>query len=491
MLTTTDIGVLCEEVHALACKGRVQRVSDGCPGEVVVNIRMPGFTRHLLIAAGDKHARIHFVSTLPKRPQRPSAFVSLLRKHLIGAKIDWVEAVENDRVMVISLTRPRKSEETIDRSSFKLLGELTGRHGNLFLLDAERIILGSLRSNVSHRRKLVVGLPHVLPTPIESGVSSPSSLPTSRDGAASISVEDQSNTQLSVERIEKTRTQAARGLRTARKRLARRLKKIEKDWQRCSEAQELQRRGRLLQSAYGRVAKGASSAVVVDYDDPDMGEVEIPLNPAWTLGVNIQRYFKDGKRYGRAAATVKHRLAETRQKLQDVEQARETLSGLTELSDIETLHTQLLERGLISQAQSPRKRPRKTPIRLPYREFIGIGGQRILVGRGSSDNDHLTFRIARGRDLWLHVDGASGSHVVVVLDKKMEIGGEVLLDAAMLAAHFSSLRNEGVIDVRYTHCKNVRKPKGVGAGRVIVSDAKTIAVRIEKERLQRLFATTT
>ena len=89
----------------------------------------------------------------------------------------------------------------------------------------------------------------------------------------------------------------------------------------------------------------------------------------------------------------------------------------------------------------------------------------------------------------LHVDGASGSHVVVRLPKRAEVDRESLLDAATLAAFYSRLKRDTTVDVRYARQAEVRKPKGAPPGAVNVVRSKSVAVRIEQGRLDRLMAT--
>jgi predicted ribosome quality control (RQC) complex YloA/Tae2 family protein len=108
------------------------------------------------------------------------------------------------------------------------------------------------------------------------------------------------------------------------------------------------------------------------------------------------------------------------------------------------------------------------------------------VGKGAAENDQLTVRTARGNDLWLHVRGIAGAHVVLWLEKGRAPDQESLIDAAHLAAWFGGARGEPVVDVVYTRAKFVRKPKGSAPGVVTYSQEKTIALRIEPERIDRL-----
>src|SRR5262249_10245179 len=121
------------------------------------------------------------------------------------------------------------------------------------------------------------------------------------------------------------------------------------------------------------------------------------------------------------------------------------------------------------------------------RRFVSAEGYDVLVGRDNEQNDRLTLRVANGNDLWLHVGGGRpGSHVVVRLPKGKTASLETLLDAGTLAVHFSKVRGERVVDVVYTQIKHVRKPKGLPAGAVVLGQTKTITVRADAARLQRL-----
>src|SRR5690349_4100193 len=78
------------------------------------------------------------------------------------------------------------------------------------------------------------------------------------------------------------------------------------------------------------------------------------------------------------------------------------------------------------------------------RRFLSPDGLIVLVGRTAADNDLLTFKLGAARDFWLHVSGASGSHVVVRNPDNLErLPRETLRFAAALAAGYSKARAAG------------------------------------------------
>ena len=115
--------------------------------------------------------------------------------------------------------------------------------------------------------------------------------------------------------------------------------------------------------------------------------------------------------------------------------------------------------------------------RKPYRSFT-IDGWEVLVGRGSRENDELTFDVAAGADLWLHVGGGTpGSHVVVRNPGGGDVPRAVLEAAAALAAWYSKARGAPFAKVDWCRKSDVVKPRGAPDGLVELKRAKTLKVK--------------
>jgi predicted ribosome quality control (RQC) complex YloA/Tae2 family protein len=99
-----------------------------------------------------------------------------------------------------------------------------------------------------------------------------------------------------------------------------------------------------------------------------------------------------------------------------------------------------------------------------------IDGFEVLVGKGDADNDRLTFRVADPHDLWLHVAGPPGSHVVVRNPERLaELPRAVVQRAAELAAWHSKARGaRGKVEVHVCRVSDVSKPRGFAAGQVLL-----------------------
>jgi len=51
--------------------------------------------------------------------------------------------------------------------------------------------------------------------------------------------------------------------------------------------------------------------------------------------------------------------------------------------------------------------------KFPNIQKLEIEGFIVYVGKDAKSNDHLTFNVADKEDIWFHVKGVPGSHVVI------------------------------------------------------------------------------
>ena len=105
----------------------------------------------------------------------------------------------------------------------------------------------------------------------------------------------------------------------------------------------------------------------------------------------------------------------------------------------------------------------------PFRSVM-VEGFEVLIGKGDTENDRLTFEVAERDDVWLHVgSGVAGSHVVIRNPEKLEeIPKDVVRRAAELAAWHSKARDAGRVEVHVCRVADVSKRRGAPAGEVML-----------------------
>lgn len=112
----------------------------------------------LLLNIHNENGRIQLTEQTADNPAAAPAFCMLLRKYLIGSRLTAVEQVGLDRIVKLSFSG---RDELFDETAVSLLLELMGKHGNLFLLDKDGIILDCLRHIGLSAEALRVCLPNV------------------------------------------------------------------------------------------------------------------------------------------------------------------------------------------------------------------------------------------------------------------------------------------------------------------------------------------
>jgi predicted ribosome quality control (RQC) complex YloA/Tae2 family protein len=105
------------------------------------------------------------------------------------------------------------------------------------------------------------------------------------------------------------------------------------------------------------------------------------------------------------------------------------------------------------------------------------GGWTVLAGRSEADNDRLSLKVARPGDLWFHVRGMPGSHVILQGQPGVEPDRDTVRAAAAVAAWHSKARGAGVVTVSCTEARNVRKPRGAKPGTVEIRRESVLKVR--------------
>ena len=110
---------------------------------VLLHIHAPNAGRvKLMLCIHAENGRIQTVSKNFENPETAPAFCMLLRKHLIGCRIVSIEQPGLNRIAVFSLSG---KNEFYDVVQMRLIVELMGRHGNLFLLDGSGRIIDCMR----------------------------------------------------------------------------------------------------------------------------------------------------------------------------------------------------------------------------------------------------------------------------------------------------------------------------------------------------------
>jgi len=208
--------------------------------------------------------------------------------------------------------------------------------------------------------------------------------------------------------------------------------------------------------------------------DFDGQPTRISLDPRLAPHKNLDRAYRRVRRAQQRVTHVQQQLELLEEQREEHEQRLARLSSLEE-SDLGS-RLEFADEWKIEVDPAPDPRSEKArPPRLPYWSYLFEERWGLKVGRSAKDNDAMLREHRNGRDLWLHAQGVTGSHVI------LRSGGEdveprVLEAAARLAAHFSKARNSETVAVICTQRRYVRKPRKAAPGLVVVERERTLFV---------------
>ena len=155
---------MVHELDQTLTTGRVARVSQPYPAELIITIRAHRHNHALLLSANPTYPRIQ-ITTIPySNPAVPTNFTMTLRKYLEGAILHSIEQVGNDRI--IKLTFDTR-DELGDSQQLVLVSEIMARHSNISLVNHKtgKIIdtIKHVGSDQNRVRLLLPGATFVMP----------------------------------------------------------------------------------------------------------------------------------------------------------------------------------------------------------------------------------------------------------------------------------------------------------------------------------------
>ncbi len=473
-------------------------------------------------------ARIHWTTLDLPHLKTPSPFVMLLRKYLQGGRVVQISQPRWERVVTLRVERFHRKE------TFLVVIELLGPHGNLILLQ-EDVVVAALRAGIrtapgntyrplptqdkldpgkastAYLRELlseenpgqalarnldgigrntaaaIVELATTYaPGPVEqrtkraiafvlSKVDEPNAcydpqknwasffpLPQEAEKARSFAaaLDQEFDTTWRYSHDDQELTPIHSGLSRAIATRKRTISRLQAWLVTAQSESHLRYCANLIMIHLNELSRGMDKATLADPTTEKA--VTIPLERELNPVDNAQHLYTQAKRMHRGRPVVIRRLERIERELSLLQ------AGLSAVQAGRYPDQSAI--SLISLVRSRKREQAPTSAKI-----YTIQGYTMQVGTNATQNDTL-LRKANPQDLWFHVKGIPGPHVILRCHDKQTPPVEVIREAAQLAAAGSKARDETRVEVSYTQVKYVRKPKGSPPGLVILSREDTLTV---------------
>ena len=413
---------------------------------------------------------------LEKTALPQSHFAQLLRAKIGGSKLVDIEKLPTDRIVLLSF---EPMDDTHDGEASTLIAQLTGRSANLLLTNHQDRIIEALRPTRGEGQQR--GETYQTPPLQPHGQHSQHPLPVDNDSPSAAA--DRYFTEIDHARAFDERVRRVRGrLRQSLSQKQKLQKNLEHDLLAQGDPELHKRMGDLLLANVGTAIRKGPIVEVIDYYAEGSPRIAIEIDENSSIQEEATRRFRLYTKAKRGREEIVERLGRLQTEIEEIQQQQKELDSIIETHDESALAS-------IDPEPGPSRKQGRKPAgsaRIPgVRHYVSSDGYELLVGRAARDNDHLTFRIARPNDLWLHAADYPGSHVVVRNPTRKEIPQRTMLEAAQLAGKFSQASEDAKVVVHYTYRKFLSKPKGAAPGLVRMSNFRSITVE-PKEGVTRV-----
>ncbi|MFA7370336.1 MAG: NFACT RNA binding domain-containing protein [Sphaerochaetaceae bacterium] len=416
----------------------------------------------LYVEVGTSASRIHRSTQNIKhqKTKKLQRFIQFWRAHIEGAKIVAVEQAPADRFIRLGL-RKRELDYNL------ILRLYSGPKANIIVCDSNLKIL-ELLFRRPHQNE-IAGETLRLPTQESKGSFAvrpyPPTLTFNQFIEQSYLLTPEDERDHLTQRIATLR-------RTEIAQLNRQLDSLTQRLERTSGYATYRHSGDLLSSA-GVELSGQEEWVEVDDYLQEGHKVTISVDPSLTLGENIEAYYR---KYSKGKGSYE-------QTLQAIETLKQTIDERQAYyTKLLTQEDHILKAALDKATKKGTKN--EGSVGLSFKSGIFT----LLVGRSAKENEELLRKGVRGNDWWMHNRHYSGAYVFIKSLKNKSIPLETLLDAANLALYYSKGRSSAKGDLYYTQVKYLRRVKGGKPGLVLPTQEKNITIKLDEERLNRLFS---
>jgi len=222
----------------------------------------------------------------------------------------------------------------------------------------------------------------------------------------------------------------------------------------------------------------------VNFYDESSPEIVVPLDVTKTPAQNAQKYYREYSRLKSARDHLLRLIADGEKEISYLNSVLLSVENCESVKELFELRQELKDMGYLRSAKTDKKRQVDKIVSAPM-HFVSSDGADIYVGKNNRQNDELTLKRAQKNFIFMHIKDAPGAHAVIFADLS-NVSEKTLVEAAGIAAVYSSQKNSSKVIIDYTDIKNVKKPPGARPGMVIYDNYRSVVVEPSMELARQL-----
>lgn len=225
----------------------------------------------------------------------------------------------------------------------------------------------------------------------------------------------------------------------------------------------------LISSNIHKISKGLKEVKLENFYD-NMNEISVPLDQKLSAVQNAQKYYKRYQKMKQREIVLEKQIENTEDEINYLELVSDAIDRTDDVKNLDEIYFELIKNNYIKKDKKIKNKPKKIAIHsVDYDDT-----SKVYYGKNNLQNEYITFKVADKNDVWMHVKGFPGSHVVI--KSGAYPSDELLVFAAKIAAKNSKAKDSNKVDVDFTTRKNVKKHPSGKTGLVNYVNFKTITV---------------
>ncbi|MDV2490541.1 MULTISPECIES: NFACT RNA binding domain-containing protein [Campylobacter] len=416
----------------------IKRVDD-CALEIVFDGNYP-----LVFDLNKSNSSIYKTDEKIAVKEYKAPFDITLKKRLNSAKIDFVEALKNNRILKIKTTL-NGSYKAI--SSILYL-EFTGRFTNIILTDENDIILEALRHMENEKRTIKVGKKLTILEPFDI-----------KESECEQITDFDEYFKMEFLRLKTKKLDEIKQVKLLN--LDKKITNLNANLSELPSKEELETQSHKLNKNANLII--ANLYLLNDYErelklaDENGAIINLKLENSPKNSAN--EMFKESKKLKQKAANISLQVLNLKEKIEFLNKLKNIISLSKSTSEISIL--------------SPKKSQTKSNAKLSdLIENFYVGEFKISVGKSEKGNEFL-LKNAKKDDFWFHLKDRPSTHVVVKTNKRT-LSEDIINFAAKLCVSFSTTQSGNYL-IDYTKKQNVKVVNGAFVNYV---NYKTIGIQI-------------
>lgn len=446
-----NYGLLKQIVEDLSSKANNNHISNITiinSQDILISFSMYRKER-LLISLNHQNPIISLIKYEGNVSTNASQLNDILRKDVRDGTIKDIELVNEDKIVSITF---EKSNDYFEKETKRLVLELIPHRPNLLILDDKDVILYTVHSSsLESDRPILKGLKYVVPSKGTNYVTT--------NESSLIEFKDYANKYLDDAKLKKLNERYEilfKFIKGKIKSLNNKKKVL------LAESKEAEAKLSYLDHGNMLLALVDDSDSIKEY----IIDKSLSYDDILSAGANANKYFKI---YKKAKRTIEMDKVELEKADNEIESLENTLAISKFMNDDELYE---LAKELMPNKFKSQKKSNKVGI-----SYIEHNGVKIFFGKNSTQNDYLTFRLAKKEHYYFHINKYHGSHVIVMSDK---LTNDLIQKACEISLVLSNKEEGSVI---YTQVKNIKK--GSQPGLAIMASYKEVVLReVSKETIE-------